>query len=107
MNNTEPITNDNLLLAIAGLACIPFFPDDPVSRTFICDDLIELCQNPAELFAVVKESRRTMKRWEGMAEMIEILNYRRRHSFFQEQHDERITARKIEAVYDQILPPRS
>lgn len=66
----EPaLTADEISLAIAGLAAIPWFPKEDGSRMMIADALARMCVDSRSSFELVRRMVDMYKEWPGVREM--------------------------------------
>ncbi len=90
---SQKINNDDLLGAIGMLSAIPWFPPDEFARAGISEDLNELCSTRDELFWLIRQARRHMTQWTGVAALIQMLSSERERKRFEQDAAE--TDRKL------------
>ena len=64
--------------AAEKLATIPDCPRGDTALDLLAEDLAENCRDESEMNLVVQEARRTWKKWQGTAGLVEIIEAKRR-----------------------------
>jgi len=65
----QVLTDDEVSLAIEGLAAIPWFPKEEGARTMIADALARICVDSRSSFELVRRMVDMYQQWPGIREM--------------------------------------